>query len=227
MQRILKLPARRLLLRAFALLAVFAVALNVWMVRRARGRTFADPAAAPEAPAALVLGTSKTLANGRVNVHWRGRMDAAAALWKAGKVKHFLVSGDNRRHDYNEPRDMRDGLIERGVPPERITMDFAGLRTLDSVIRAREIFGLERVVIVSDDFHLPRALWLADRRGLEAAGFHGPPLPWSLSGKSRAREWLARLKAAGEEWILRRGARHYGERIPLPVTDGGDSSANP
>ena len=192
-------------------------ALNVWVELRASGRITAEAAAVPEAPVALVMGTSRLAPSGRINRHWQGRMDAAAALYKAGKVKHVIVSGDNRTADYNEPRDMRDALVERGVPTAAVTMDFAGLRTLDSVIRAGEIFGVKRCVIVTDDFHLPRALWLADRHGLETTGFCGPPLPWELSGKSRVREWLARVKAAGEEWILNRGAKHYGERVKLPV----------
>ena len=99
------------------------------------------------------------------------------ALYNAGRVKRLLVSGDNRRRDYNQPRDMRDGLMERGVPKDA-TLDYAGLRTLDSVIRAGEIFGVTECVIITDDFHLPRAMWLAERRGLTVSGFHGPGLPW-------------------------------------------------
>lgn len=190
--------------------------LNVWMILRSQARITADPSAVPPAPVALVLGTSRTLASGRTNVFWTSRMDAAAALWKAGKVSHFLVSGDNRASNYNEPRDMRDGLVERGVPIRAITLDYAGLRTLDSVIRAREIFGVEQCVIVSDDFHLPRALWLAECRNMQVSGFHGPPATMAISGRTRVREWLARINAALEEWVLETGARHYGEKQALP-----------
>lgn len=137
-------------------------------------------------------------------------------MWKAGRVKRILVSGDNRRADYNEPRDMRDGLVERGVPMAAISLDYAGLRTLDSVIRAREIFGVDQCVIVTDDFHLPRALWLADRRGIRATGFQGEPVPWDLSAKTRVREWMARINAGLEEWVLGTGARHYGVKENLP-----------
>ncbi len=215
MQRLIKRLVRwfGLCLLAGVLLLV---GLNTWIVLRSRSRVATVPEAVQATPLALVLGTSKTLASGRINSHWRGRMDAAAALWKAGRVKHILVSGDNRRMDYNEPRDMRDGLVERGVPVSAIHLDYAGLRTLDSVIRAQEIFGVTRCVIVTDDFHLPRALWLADRRGMEVTGFHGPELPWELSGKSRTREWLARINAAMEEWVLGTQAKHGGERQIIP-----------
>lgn len=213
-------PLIKRLLRfvALALLAgvLLLIGLNVWIVLRSRSRITGDPAGVPAAPVALVLGTSRNAGPaGGINVHWRARMDAAAALWKAGRVKMILVSGDNRRADYNEPRDMRDGLVERGVPASAITLDYAGLRTLDSVIRAHEIFGVKECVIVSDDFHLPRALWLADRRGMAVTGFQGTPVSWEDSGKTRIREWLARINAALEEWVLGTGARHYGEKQTL------------
>lgn len=214
MQRLIK----RLLIRsglAFLAGLLILMGFNVWMVQRSAGRVAGNPSEVPVCSVALVLGTSKTVRSGRTNVHWRGRMDAAAALYKAGRVQRFLVSGDNRRTDYNEPRDMRDGLMERGVPEGVITLDLAGLRTLDSVIRAKEIFGVTECVIVSDDYHLPRALWLADRRGMTVSGFHGPPLPWSLSGITRAREWLARFNATLDEWVLGTKAQHYGDRQTL------------
>lgn len=196
-----------LILGTLMMIALF----NMWMVVRSSSRVCRNIAAVTPAPVALVLGTSKNLASGGVNAFWRGRMDATAELYKSGKVRKILVSGDNRSMDYNEPRDMRDALVERGVPASVITLDYAGLRTLDSVIRAHEIFGVNECVIVTDDFHLPRSLWLADRRGLKATGFHGPPLAWEISGKSRGREWLARIKAALDEWVLGTAAKHYGE----------------
>lgn len=196
------------------------VLFNIWVVGRSSARVTSDTASVPKAPVALVMGTSRRLANGSTNAFWKGRMDAAAALYKAGKVSKILVSGDNRSSDYNEPRDMRDGLVQRGVPVGVITLDYAGLRTLDSVIRAHEIFGVTDCVIVTDDFHLPRSLWLADRRGLNATGFCGKSLPWKVSGKARVREWLARINAGLEEWVLGTGAKHYGEREAL---EGGES----
>lgn len=191
-------------------------ALNVWLVQRSRTRVFSVAAEVPECGAAVVPGTSRLAPSGRINVHWAGRMDAAAELYRSGRVKHILVSGDNRKHNYNEPVDMRKGLLERGVPAEAITLDFAGLRTLDTIVRAQRIFGVKQCVIVSDDFHLPRALWLADRHGLNAVGYCGPAVPWRLSAKSRVREWLARVRAAGDEWILHTQPRHLGDPEPIP-----------
>ncbi len=214
MQRLIKRLFRWLGLSLLAGVLVL-VGFNLWIVRRSSGRVTQVAAQVPEAPVALVLGTSRNLASGSINLHWKMRMDAAAALWKAGRVKQILVSGDNREADYNEPRDMRDGLVARGVPGQVITLDCAGLRTLDSVIRAKETFGVTRCVIVSDDFHLPRAIWLADRRGMTATGFQGPGISWELSGKTRIREWLARINAALEEWVLGTGAKHLGKKETL------------
>ena len=181
------------------LVPVFSLTfINLWMTLRCEARIKDHAPSVPQTDVALVLGTTK-LISGRPNIHFRLRMDAAASLHKAGRVRHFLVSGDNSRPDYNEPEDMKQSLIERGVPAAAITCDYAGFRTLDSIVRAREIFGVTRCVIVSDDFHLARALWLADRHGITATAFHGDPLSWKSSGKTRVREWLARAKAVTDE----------------------------
>ena len=198
-------------------LLVFAIAgINVWMTARAGSRIHTDPATVPQTDVALVLGTSK-LIEGRINMHFRARMDAAAALYKAGRVRHILVSGDNSSHHYNEPRDMKDALVERGVPAGAITCDYAGLRTLDSVVRARDIFDVRECVIVSDDFHLARALWLADRRGVKATAFYEDALGWRSTGKTRVREWFARVRAVADE-ITGAGPKFSGQKEPIRLT---------
>src|SRR5579871_6317361 len=130
-----------------------------------------DPAEVPEMDVALVLGAAPIGPEGGPNRYFEYRLDAAAALWKAGKVKYLLVSGDNSTPDYDEPSAMRAGLIKRGVPADAIYRDFAGLRTWDSVVRAQSIFGQKRLIIVSQRFHLSRALFLARETGIEACGF--------------------------------------------------------
>ncbi len=206
----------RWILFAAALLAVLVAVINLWMTLRSGDRIHTSASAVPPADVALVLGTGKTTGNGRPNIHFRVRMDAAAALHHAGRVRHFLVSGDNSRPGYNEPEDMKQALIARGVPASAITCDYAGLRTLDSVVRARQIFGVTRCVIVSDDFHLARALWLADLHGITATAFHSEVVSWNRSGKTRVREWLARVNAVADE-ITGREPKFGGEKIRLPV----------
>src|SRR3954447_27089800 len=130
-----------------------------------------DPKALPEADVALVLGAAPIGPEGGPNRYFEYRLDAAAALWRAGKVKYLLVSGDNRQPDYDEPTAMRAGLIARGVPASAIYRDFAGVRTRDSVLRARTVFGQRRLIIVSQGFHAARAIFLARHEGVEAWGF--------------------------------------------------------
>lgn len=210
-----------LFIAAGLLLPVLGI--NLWMTMRAKARIFTDAAAMPPEQVALVLGTGKFFQGG-INLHFRIRMDAAAALYKAGRVRHFLLTGDNSRRNYNEPEDMKQALIERGVPAAGITCDYAGFRTLDSIVRAREVFNVSRCIIVSDDFHLARALWLADRHGITATAFHGESVSWKSSGKTRVREWLARVKAVADE-MTGTEPKFGGPQVPLPVADLGGGAA--
>lgn len=204
-----------LFIAAGLLLTVLGI--NLWMTLRAKDRIFTDAAAVPQEQVALVLGTGKFF-QGRINLHFRIRMDAAAALYKAGRVRHFLLTGDNSRQNYNEPEDMKQALIERGVPAAGITCDYAGFRTLDSIIRAREVFNVSRCIIISDDFHLARALWLADRNDIAAVAFHGEPVSWKSSGKTRVREWFARVLAVSDE-MTGTEPKFGGPRGSLSVAD--------
>jgi SanA protein len=216
MQRKNHQPARTAALLRRLLLAgiVLCIGINAWMTLRCADRVHYDAAAVPPSGVGLVLGTSR-MVGGRENAHFRVRIDAAAELYRAGKVRHFLLSGDNQRPDYNEPRDMKDALVEMGVPADIMTLDPLGLRTLDSVIRARRKFGVADCVIISDDFHLPRAIWLADRHGIKATAYVGRRLPWSVSGKTRVREWLARLGAVVDE-VSGSEPPIEGGPVPLP-----------
>lgn len=117
----------------------------------------------PKMKTALLLGTGKTLSNGQPNAYFYNRIQAAADLYKSGKVKYIIVSGDNSQKNYNEPEDMQMALIEYGVPKDNIFLDFAGFRTLDSVVRAKEIFGQNQLIIVSQKFHNERAVFLPNK----------------------------------------------------------------
>ena len=129
-------------------------------------------------------------------------MNAAAALFHAGKVRRLLVSGDNDRTNYDEPTWMRDALIARGVPRDAITLDYAGFRTLDSMARARAVFDLKRLTIVTDDFHQARSVFLATAQGLDAVGFTSERVPWQWSRKTRLREIFSRARACADVYVL-------------------------
>jgi SanA protein len=156
--------------------AALMMALLSWVAERhqdslAEAAMTADAAYLPVVDVGLVLGSSPIGPEGTANRYFEYRLDAAAALWRSGKVKYLLVSGDNRRVDYDEPTAMREGLAKRGVPQERIYRDFAGIRTRDSILRAKEVFGQTQLIIVSQRFHLSRALFLARAEEIEAWGF--------------------------------------------------------
>lgn len=170
----------------------------------ARSRTLRpEDAFAPGAPApALVLGAG-VHPDGEPTESLEERLQAALDLHRAGRASWILVSGDNRAQNYNEPQAMRRWLLKRDVPEARIVCDFAGRRTYDSLRRARDVFGVHRLIVVTSDYHIPRALFLARRLGLEAWG-----LPARSGAQPRAsrlgfalREWLARHKAVLDTWF--------------------------
>ena len=169
-------------------LAAAAVAFAIWadghVAARAAGRVYDNLDEIPKRDVALVLGTSK-YANGRLNSFYAARIRAAAALYNAGKVDGILVSGDNGSDDYNEPAEMKADLVALGVPADYITADYAGFRTLDFIYRAEEVFGLQTYTVVSQPFHLERALYLAGQRGQDAIGFAATG-PSGYSGPPRA-----------------------------------------
>jgi SanA protein len=184
----------------------------------AAGHEFHSVAALPARDVGLVLGTSRTTRHGRPNLHFNQRIAAAAALYQTGKVRHLLVSGDNHIASYNEPDDMRQALIAAGVPADAITCDYAGFRTLDSVVRAKEVFGLSRCTIISEEFHCPRALWIARRHGLDAVAFAAPDVglrAWSI--RAAAREQFARSWCAVDLYLLHRGPKFLGPPEPIFV----------
>lgn len=154
-----------------------------------------NPENIPNEFAALVLGSSQKTASGLENPYFTYRIQAAKELYLAGKVKCFVVSGDNGRQSYNEPEDMRQALIQQGIPDSVIYMDFAGFRTLDSVVRMYKIFGQKSFIIVSQQFHNERAVYLARHYGLDAYGYNSKDLKMSrFSFLTKLREKLARLK---------------------------------
>jgi SanA protein len=167
----------------------------------------------PKRKAALVLGTAKYVAKGKKNYFYVYRIRAAAALWKAGKVDAIVVSGDNETKYYNETARMYKDLIKEGVPKRYITSDHAGLRTLDSVVRAEAIFDLEEYIIVSQKFHLERALFIARAKGQKPIGFAAKDIAGTkAANKMLFREYLARTKAFLDVYILQTEPKFYGKK---------------
>lgn len=169
----------------------------------------------PETKTALLLGTSKNLNNGNPNAYFDNRIKATADLYKSGKIQYIIVSGDNSTKDYNEPEDMQLALMKYGIPQDHIFLDFAGFRTLDSVVRAKEIFGQQKIVIVSQKFHNERAIFLAKQNGIEAFGFNAEDVNKYAGFKTNMREYLAKAKAY-LDLILGVKPKFGGEKVLIP-----------
>jgi SanA protein len=211
-----RLPrARTLLLGVIVSGALFIAIANFIILSQNSDRLFTKETDAPIRPVALVLGASPTLSDGRANLHFESRINAAAQLFHAGKVRHLLVSGDNRRVDYDEPTAMKNALVARGVPATAITCDYAGLRTLDSVVRAHRIFGIKKLTIVTQRYHNARALAIAHHEGLDAIGFCSADVNLRDSLRTEIREVLARAATILDLHVLRRGPRHLGRPEPI------------
>lgn len=162
---------------------------------------------------ALLLGTSSHLINGNKNRYFEYRMDAAAELFHQHKVEYILVSGDNRQKNYNEPIAMQKALKSRGVPEENIVLDYAGFRTFDSMIRAKEVFGQSEFVVVSQKFHNERAVYIARHSSIDAYGYNARDVEASAGLKTRLREVLARVKMMLDLYVLNTEPHFLGEKI--------------
>lgn len=162
----------------------------------------------------LVLGTSKKVANGRANMYFTNRIAAAAALYQLGKIDYILVSGDNRQVTYNEPRDMLNALLEAGIPRERIVLDYAGFRTLDSIVRCKEVFGQDTYTIISQRFHNERAVFLAHAHGINAIAYNARDVERHNGLKTRIREVFARSKVF-IDLLIEKKPKFLGESVPI------------
>lgn len=196
-------------------LLVFGI--NSWVERVSQPWLFADLDEVPHNRVGLVLGTGPTTVRGRPNPYFVGRIQAAALLYKAGKVDYLLVSGDNSSRYYDEPSATRNALITQGVPTERIYRDYAGFRTLDSVVRAKEVFKEQRFTIISQAFHNQRAVFIARERGLEAIGFNAPDVPEWFNTSTQFRERFARVQMVLDLFLLGTQPRFLGEPIRIGV----------
>jgi len=181
----------------------------------ARDRTYEDLADVPHRKVGLVLGCSRRQADGSPNEFFVNRMQAAADLFKAGKVEYLLVSGDNRTRRYNETRDMRRALLKLGVPANRVYCDYAGFRTLDSIVRAYRVFGQTSLTIVSQKFHNERAIFIALHKGIDAIGFNARGVVASESLATRCREQLARVKTILDVYLLDTPPKFLGDKIEI------------
>jgi SanA protein len=196
------------------LLLLIIVACNIVISSTTESKTFSDISVIPSNRVGIVLGTSNRLTDGSSNPYYTYRIDATTALYDAGKIKFILVSGDNGSIYYNEPNTIKKDLINAGIPEHVIFLDYAGFRTLDSMVRAKFIFGLDKVTVISQKFHNERAIYIAQRKGLEAIGFNAQDIPTSQGLKVQMREYLARVKVFIDV-LLNTQPKFYGAAVEI------------
>ena len=212
-----KVKTRRVCL-ASQLLAIGAIVVIVIpnLVISRYGRYTSDRLdATPRVYCAILLGTSKYLPGSRKNFYYKYRIEAAKRLYNSGGCKKIIVSGDNETMQYNEPQTMRKDLIKAGVPQEDIICDYAGFRTLDSIIRFKKIFGRQRGVVISQKFHNERAIYIGRAYGIELYGYNALDVGIRSGLKTRIREVLSRVKCVLDVELLHTGPRFLGKQIKV------------
>ncbi len=190
------------------------MAVNYIVVRDTKSQIYYSVKDIPKNKVGLLLGTAKYMdkAKNIVNLYYQYRIDAAVALYMAGKIDYIIVSGDNSTQYYNEPLMMKNDLLARGVPEGRILFDNAGFRTLDSILRCRDIFGQNKFTIISQRFHDQRALYIANKKNIEAVAYCAEDGDAYIA--TGIREKFARVKMIAD-LLLNKQAKFYGDKIEI------------
>lgn len=181
------------------------------------GLTYSEVKSVPHRKVGLLLGCPKKLAGGHDNPFFNERINAAISLFRAGKIEYLLVSGDNISKGCYETVAMKDDLIKRGMPADKIYCDYRGLRTLDSVVRAKEIFGQAEITIISQEFHNRRAIFIAGHRGINSIGFNAKDSHSFNFFSISLRELFSRVRAILDIYILRTDPKFPGNGIPADL----------
>ncbi len=205
---------RKVLLLLVMVPIIFLLACNVLIEWGTSGKLYSDTESIPYNKVGIVLGTARHMAQGGVNPYYDFRIKAAIALYEAGKISFVLVSGDNGSIYYNEPYTIKKDLIAGGIPEEKIFLDYAGFRTLDSMVRAKVVFGLDSATVISQEFHNERAIYIAAKKGLNAVGYNAEDLSGSQGLKVKIREYFARVKVF-VDLAFNTQPRFYGNRITI------------
>ncbi|HET6557138.1 MAG TPA: ElyC/SanA/YdcF family protein [Prolixibacteraceae bacterium] len=202
------------ILSGMAFVLVIILVSNHTINSKTKALIFTETSSIPVNKTGLLLGTSKYLKSGKLNMYFEYRILATEALYKSGKIKAVVISGDNSRKDYNEPLDMKMELIKRGIPENSIYLDYAGFRTFDSVYRMKEIFGQKSFTVISQEFHNQRAVYIANSLGMEAIGFNAQDVNAYNGFKTKAREKLARVKVF-IDMLTNNMPKYLGEQIAI------------
>lgn len=197
---------RRRLRRGLSWAAVLALAIvalvNNWVVNNSEAYVYSNWSLLPDNEVGLVLGTSPFTRSGKPNPQFYGRIEAAVQLYQLGKIRKIIVSGANPDSTYNEPRQMWRELTKAGIPSQAITMDFAGVRTFDSISRAKAVFNLEQMTVITQEYHAYRAVFIAKKLNIRVAGYAATSDSIGAFSRTYIREVFARVKAVLDIYVL-------------------------
>ncbi|SHO56350.1 SanA/YdcF family protein [Vibrio quintilis] len=202
----------------FVIVGMLTLFIDRWVSWQTRDHIVTDSDNLPPFKVAVVLGTSKYLGR-TLNDYYAHRIDAAIRLYHEGKINQFLLSGDNAHRSYNEPWTMKRDLLKAGIPEQKIALDYAGFRTLDSIVRTRKIFDTNHFLIITQQFHCERALFIAEHRDIDATCFAVPGLTHGSGIKVRVREAFARVKAVLDLFILNAKPKFLGPKEPIIIDE--------
>lgn len=218
----MKVNKKRILrfLSVITILLIIVILFSEWTYNRVERQTetllYESVEQIPYRKTGLLLGTSPTLKSKSANPYFTYRIHAAAELYHAGKIKNILISGDNGTADYDEPTEMKKALIKLGVPDSVIFLDFAGFRTIDSIIRSKEIFSRDSITIISQPFHNTRALYIANYYGMHAVAFNATDLSGKAGLRQQIREHGARVKLFFDLYLMDYEPHFLGKKETMP-----------
>ncbi len=213
----MKFRLKRIILLSVLLLSLVLLtiqAVNAFVGKTTKDKVYSSIDDIPYNKVGVLLGTSKYTGNGNINSYYQYRIDATLALYKAGKITYVLVSGDNSTKSYDEPNTMKKDLIAGGIPAECIYLDYAGFRTLDSIIRSWKIFDQTKFTVISQRFHNERAIYIAEHFNLDVIGFNASDVSQNYGIKTMQREKLARIKML-IDLIFKIQPKFLGEKVQI------------
>lgn len=200
---------------SFLLVLVLVFVCDFWVSSSAKNKTFNTTDEIPYSKVGLLLGTAKFVTGGYINLYYKYRIEATVTLFKAGKIRYLIISGDNNRKEYNEPEMMRTDLMTLGIDSSKIFLDYAGFRTFDSMVRLKKVFGQEEVTVISQLFHNERAIFIAEKEDIKAIGFNARDVGQAYGFRVQLREKLARVKVL-LDYIFGKQAKFLGEKVLIP-----------
>lgn len=224
MKRSLRRRLRRGLQITAVLVVVLIALINNWVINNSEAYVYNNWSLLPDNDVGLVLGTSPYTRGGKPNPQFYGRIEAAVQLYQLGKIKHLIVSGANPDSTYNEPRQMWRELTKAGIPSQVITMDFAGFRTFDSITRAQAVFNLDRITVITQQYHAYRAVFIAKKLHIRVVGYAAASDEIGVFSRTYWREVFARVKAVLDIYLLNTAPKFIGEQQPIPAETAPDGS---